>query len=93
MGQYLTTGRKRQRLEHYDQSTTVNKMTELIGRGKISVEAAASLAQCIVIKAFSSLGCEGAHPGNSERDLHRWLNNLWGFRLEPYTIQLMLEAA
>ena len=44
------------------------------------------------IDAFASLGSAGSHPGNEERDLHRWMRNLWGLTLEPYTIYCDLEV-
>ena len=40
--------RKRQRLEEYPESATVNKLTELIGRGKLCVSTAAEIAQTAV---------------------------------------------
>ena len=94
--------RKRRRLEEYDESQTVNTLTSMIGRGRISISGAAGLARSIVadhdipheaLKAFSTLGAEGAHDGNCERDLHRWLRNLWNFNLEPYTIRVNLDVA
>lgn len=96
-----TLHRKRRRLEDYQESQTVNTMADMIGRGRISVEGAAGLARSIckdhdipheALKAFASLGAEGAHPGNSERDLHRWLNNLWGFKLQTYTVHIDLHV-
>ena len=84
-----------------DESKTVNAMTNMIGRGKISIEGAADLARCIVddhsipheaLVAFSSLGASGNCPGNSERDLHRWLQRLWNFNLQPYTVYMDLEV-
>ena len=96
-----TLHRKRRRLEDYQESQTVNTMADMIGRGKISVEGAAGLARSIckdhdipheALTAFASLGAEGAHPGNSERDLHRWLNNLWGFKLQTYTVHIDLHV-
>lgn len=93
--------RKRRRLEEYNESQTVNTLTNMIGRGRISISGAAGLARSIVadheipheaLKAFSTLGAEGAHDGNCERDLHRWLRNLWNFNLEPYTIRVNLDV-
>lgn len=40
--------RKRQRLEDYDESRTVNKLTELIGRGKFSIATASEIAVSVV---------------------------------------------
>jgi len=78
----------------------VKKLTELIGRGKVSVAAACELSQAIcidhplphgAIKAFGSLGTNGHHPQNAERDLHRWLKSLFGLKLQPYTLRLGLQ--
>ena len=43
-------GRKRKRcsLESYPESATVTKLTDLIGRGQMSISAAAELAQSVV---------------------------------------------
>ena len=43
------------------------------------------------VAAFASLGAGGRHESNQERDLHRWLKQLWRLELQPYT--LMLEVA
>lgn len=92
--------RKRSRLEDLEESNTVGKLTDMIGRGKISVAAATELAQGVcadhklphaAIQAFASLGCGGQHPQNSERDLHRWVRNLYGIELEPYVLKLGLQ--
>lgn len=42
--------RKRRRLplESYEQSATVTKLTDLIGRGQVSIAAAADIARCVV---------------------------------------------
>lgn len=94
--------RKRQNIENYKQSKTFNTLTGLIGRGGLGISAACDLASSIVgdhsqnaheaIKAFSSLGTEGKHPQNQERDLYRWLRNLYGLRLQTYTVELQLQV-
>lgn len=92
--------RKRPRLEKLAESRTVSKLTELIGRGSLSVAGACDLARAVVedhelpagaIKTFASLGSSGKHPQNCERDLHRWLRGLYGLVLEPYVIQVKLQ--
>lgn len=40
--------RKRRRLESYPESKMVHKLADLIGRGRISVTAAAELASAVV---------------------------------------------
>lgn len=52
----------------------------MVGRGQISIAAAAGVTHCAVddgrvidaVKSFSSLGADGKFPGNYERDLRRW---------------------
>ena len=88
------------RLADYDRCATVEKMIEMVGRGSISISAAAELSQCNLkdgmphgaVKAFASLGASGECPSNYERDLHRWLRSLFGFELETYAVKLNLEA-
>ena len=41
------------------------------------------------LQAFSSLGACGAHAGNQERDLHRWLCDL--LPLETYSVSVPLQ--
>lgn len=76
-------------------------MTDLFTRGKMSAAAAIELAGGVLhdhaipheaIKAFASLGANGRHLQNGERDLHRWMRTLYGFQLEPYTILLGLQV-
>lgn len=72
----------------------------MIGRGQISVSAAAGVTHCAIddglllsaVKAFSSLGNSGKYPANYERDLHTWLRNLFGFQLEPYCVSFNLQV-
>ena len=89
-------------MEDYGESKTVTKLTDMIGRGQVSVSSAVELAQCVTvdqtlpheaIRAFSTLGSDGKHPQNAERDLHRWLRSLFGFELQSYTIKLHLQAS
>ena len=94
--------RKRQKLEDYQPSKTFNKLTSMVGAGSISVSAAVDLAASIVedhempnsaIKAFSSLGTDNTHPQNAERDLYRWLKNLYNLKLQTYTVKLQLQVS
>ena len=93
-------GRKRRRLETYDRSATVEKLINMIGRGNIHISDAAELARSVVedgavheaLRAFSSLGSCGNCPSNSERDLHRWLDSLFGFKLQTYQVPMELEV-
>jgi len=94
-------GRQRERIDTYGESQTFNRLTGLIGTGGLSINAAVDIASSVVadhevphaaIKAFSSLGTSGEHPQNAERDLFRWLRNVFGLRLQPYVITLDLQV-
>lgn len=97
----IRDGRKRQRLEGYQRSATVEKMIEMVGRGSLTISAAAEISQCNVkdgmvhdaIRAFASLGTSGKNPSNYERDMHRWLKSLFGFELQTYTVKMNLEVS
>lgn len=78
----------------------MTKLTDLIGRGQISIAAACEVASGVVddhalphgaVKAFFTLGTDGKYPANAERDLHRWLKKLYGLQLETYKITLELQ--
>ena len=64
----------------------------MISRGRISVTGAVDLANCMLedgmvnraVDSFASLGANNRHPSNGERDFHRWLRDLFGFRLQTY---------
>ena len=96
---YSPSGRKRQRFETYEDSKTVDHLIDMIGKGQISVAGAISLSGTMVadgiphmaVKAFSSLGTSNNFPMNGERDLHRWIKKLFGFRLRPYCVQVPLQ--
>lgn len=45
------------------------------------------------LSAFASLGTNGSHASNQERDLLRWMKGLWGFKLEPYTVMMDLQVS
>ena len=92
--------RKRQRLEDFEKSKTVDKLLDLVGRGHMSVTAACEVAGGVAedhalphaaVRAFASLGSEQKHPQNNERDLHRWVKNLYGLQLQPYKVFLDLQ--
>lgn len=102
--EFCLDARKRKPLHTYDESKTFNTLTSMVGRGNVSVSAAVDLAGAIVadhevphkaIAAFASLGAgtDGvAHPQNQERDLYRWLKNLYNLQLQPYVIDLDLQV-
>ena len=90
---------KRPRLETLPESKTVNKLLSLIGRGRSHCSTACDVAAAVrddgvgktAVSALASCGSGGAHPGNVERDLHRWVRGLRGLLLEPYELTLDLE--
>lgn len=92
--------RKRQRLENCPTSKTCEQLLHMIGRGRLSIAGAVSLTNSMVedgllhdaALSFASLGCNGDYPANSERDMHRWLSNLFSFKLTPYTVWMQLQV-
>ena len=73
----------------------------MLGTGRATVAQIADLARAAVsdglpleaVKAFASLGGEGKHPSNQERDLHNWLKRLFGFELETYNVLMDVNAS
>ena len=71
----------------------------MIGHGRLSISGAVDLANCMVddgllhgaIQSFASLGSDCKYPANAERDLHRWLRDLFGFKLQTYTVWMDLQ--
>ena len=45
------------------------------------------------LRAFSSLGADGRHTSNQERDLHKWMHSLFGMKLTTYSVPMKLSAA
>ena len=87
-------------MEDFEKSKTVDKLLDLVGRGHISVTAACEVAGGVAedhalphaaVRAFATLGSEQKHPQNNERDLHRWVKNLYGLQLQPYKVFLDLQ--
>ena len=83
--------------------TTLNLYTwnwGMIGTGRAHVHTVVSIAQaqCMdgptvpAVQAFASLGGGGLHPSNEERDLHRWLKNLYQIDMEVYTVRMNLQV-
>lgn len=72
----------------------------MVGSGKAHVHTVVSIAQaqCLdgdapeAIRSFASLGAHGSHASKEERDLHRWLQNLYGIELRVYYVPMTLEA-
>ena len=70
----------------------------MLGSGRAHVAEICDLARANVadglpsaaIRAFSSLGTEGRHSANQERDLHRWLHNIYDVNLSTYKVPMKL---
>lgn len=96
----FSIGNRKRQLEDFEKSKTVDKLLDLVGRGHMSVTAACEVAGGVAedhalphaaVRAFESLGSEQKHPQNNERDLHRWVKNLYGLQLQPYKVFLDLQ--
>lgn len=72
----------------------------MLGSGRTNVAEICDLARANVqdglpsgaLRAFSSLGAEGRHESNQERDLHKWLYNLYGVDLTTYKVTMKLDV-
>ncbi|CAJ1396188.1 unnamed protein product [Effrenium voratum] len=75
----------------------------MIGAGKASVSGTAELSRATLmdfhgqyppdaLQAFASLGNNGQCPQNQERDLHRWLGELFGLKLRTYEVPMQLQV-
>lgn len=81
------------------QSKTVDTLLDLVGRGRIDVACATDVARAVLgdgvdheaIQKLASLGAFGDCQSNAERDLHRWLCNLFGLKLQPYKVWIDLK--
>ena len=72
----------------------------MIGQGQCHVRTVVAIAQSQhrdesalpLIQAWASLGNFGQSSKNEERDMHRWLKNLFDLQLEVYWTSLKLQA-
>ena len=70
----------------------------MIGCGRANIAGICDLARAQVadgisseaVDAISSLGAGGRHEANQERDLHRWLKNLYNVNITPYKFPMTL---
>jgi hypothetical protein len=82
------------------QSSTIDELLNLVGRGRIDITCATDIARAVMkdgvsnerVEKLSSLGNWGMSQSNCETDLHTWLRNLFGLRVQPYTIYIDLKA-
>ena len=72
----------------------------MIGQGQAHIRTVVASAQSQhkdetappCVEAFASLGNFGSSSKNEERDLHRWLRNLFDLQLEVYWTSLRLQV-
>lgn len=91
---------KRLKIEEMESSYTVDELLNLVGRGRIDISCATDIARAVLkdgivnqrVEKLCSLGNWGLSQSNCERDLHTWLRNLFGLRLEPYHVVFDLEV-
>lgn len=82
-------------------SGTTDALLDCIAKGSVSVAEAHRLARTIKkdglsqssLDAFCSLGADGLHSNNLERDLHNWMVQPFGLKLETSFITLKLCEA
>lgn len=77
-------------------------MQGMVGSGRASVSAVADLSRAMVndvggaapqaVQAFASLGSWGANQHNQERDLHRWVHQLYGLAVETFEATIQCQA-
>lgn len=73
----------------------------MIGSGRSSIAEICDISRANVadgqesqaVHALRSLGGDGKYASNQERDLHRWTRNLYGTRLETYTVPFLLNVS
>ena len=90
---------KRQKINTMGHSCLLSELLEQIGSGRSSFYSAQRLAAAAIhegvgspaIQNFASLGAQGKHAKNIERDGHRWLQNLHNFGLKVYSIKLKVK--
>lgn len=95
---------KRQRLDFQKPGNRLAvKLLEMVGRGETHISTVAEIARVAVedtgpkaaktLEGIASCGSNGKHASNTERDFRRMVRETYNMRLEPYSIQLKLEAS
>lgn len=68
----------------------------MLGSGRAHVAEICDLArsnlQDGLPSELASLGANGAHSSNQERDLHRWLVGIFGMKLTTYNVPIKLTV-
>ena len=75
----------------------------MVGNGRASVAAVAELSRAYVedsgdsvpdaVRAIASLGNWGSQTQNQERDLHRWVRNLYNLDIQTYEAKILCQAS
>lgn len=73
----------------------------MVGCGRSSVAEVCDISRANVadgmqskaIYGLNSLGGNGVHDQNQERDLHRWVKGLHGMNLEPLEVTMNLNVS
>ena len=73
-----------------------------MGSGRASISAVADLSRAYLqdsgslapdaVKAIASIGNWGVHSQNQERDLHRWVRNLYNIGIQTYEAKIQCQA-
>lgn len=87
-------------MESCEQANAAVGLMSMIGEGNLSIAAAARVCRVFQQDGFvneassmlASLGAEGKHAENSERDMHRWLKRLFNNGLELDHLHLATRA-
>ena len=90
---------KRRKFNEMLRSHTVEKLLELVGRGRVDISCATDVARAVLrdglehetVEKLAALGNFGNSQPNAERDLHTWLN-MFGLRIEPYTVHINVKV-
>lgn len=72
----------------------------MVGCGRASVAEVCEISRANVadgassaaLHGLKSLGGEGRHESNQERDLHRWVKGLHSMQLEPFHVEMLLNV-
>ena len=99
-GQSLRPLKSRRKIEEMLWSNSVEQLLLLVGNGRIDISACTDVARAILqdgvehetISKLAQLGAFGSSQSNAERDLHRWMKNLFGLSLQTYTVFLPLKV-
>lgn len=97
---HFRPAKSRKKIEEMLWSHTVDQLLSMVGNGRVDISCATDVARAVLrdgvenetISKLASLGAFGDSQSNAERDLHRWMKNLFGLSLQPYTINVDLKV-